>query len=269
MTELTANLKTRCVGRYLINMPGDAVESGHAKIQGVSIGAKAMTEEAYRKEVAQRETVLKATKSVDAYPFLYAAGQARGENTYSFIHRGTVYDDPSRRYFEGYKWDRGYRFLPKIKTYDYTHPDQTNDPIVKQFDVKNAVPEKTALVFSMLEKLRGRPEDEIPTEPGVCFAGGFLPTPEGSNESVDTQFRLHHMEDATFDIGMTPDLRETTTLLQRANSTELRAALKAADGELIRKGTVELPGLKSEEWLVEGRRPETGRRPRQLIFILH
>jgi hypothetical protein len=259
VTELTANLKTRCVGRYLIDMPGDAWESGSAKIQGVSIEAKAMTEDATRQEIAEREAVLKATKSRDAYPFLYAAGQARGDNTYHFIHRGTIYDDPATRHIEGYKWNHGYRFLLKIETYDYTHPDQTNDPIVKQFDVKNEVPAKTAVVFSLLEKLRGRSPDEIPAEPGVCFAGGFLPAPAGSNEEVDAQFGLNHMQDVSFDMSTTPDIRESTTLLQRADGTEMHAELKAADGHLVRKGPVALTGLKAEEWLVEGRRPGDGR----------
>jgi hypothetical protein len=259
VTELTAKLKTRCVGRYLIDMPGEAVESGSAKIRGVSIEAKAMTEDAWRREVAQREATLKATKSRDAYPFLYAAGTAQTDHTYYFIHRGTISEAPNRRYIEGYKWDRGYRLLLKVKTYDYTNPDRSSDPIVKQFDVKNEVPEKTAVVFSLLEKLRGRSTDEIPTEPGVCFAGGFLSVPAGNNERVDTQFGLSRLEDVSFDISTTPDLPASTTLLQRADSPEVRQELKDADGMLVRKGSVDLHGLKAEEWLVEGRRPGDGR----------
>src|SRR5262245_26270777 len=68
VTELTSNLKTRCVGRYLIDIPGDAWESGSAKIQSVRIDAEAMTEDAYRQEIAERDVVLKSTKSRDAYP---------------------------------------------------------------------------------------------------------------------------------------------------------------------------------------------------------
>ena len=259
VAELTRNLKTRCVGRYLIDMPSDAWESGYTKIQGVSIEAKAMTEDAWRQEVAQREAALKATKSRDAYPFLYAAGKARGENTYYLVHRGTIYDDPATRHIEGYKWDRGYRFLLKIETYDYAHPDQTDDPIVKQFDVKNEVPEKTAVVFSLLEKLRGRSADEIPTEPGVCFAGGFLPIPIGNREEVNAQFGLNHMKDVVFSIFTSPDFLDDTTVAQHADSAEARAALKAMDGKDVRKGAVELSGLKATEWLYEGLKPGDGR----------
>ncbi|PYE20525.1 triacylglycerol esterase/lipase EstA (alpha/beta hydrolase family) [Paraburkholderia silvatlantica] len=260
VTELTANLKTRCVGRYLIDMPGEAVESGYAKIQGVSIEAKAMTEDAWRQEVAQREAALKATKSRDAYPFLYEAGKARGENTYYFIHRGTIYNDPSRRYIEGYKWDRGYRFLLKIEAYDYLHPDQTDEPIVQKMTVKNGAPGKSAVVFSLLEKLRGRSQDDIPTEAGVCFTGGFLPAPAGNNEEVNTGFfNPTHMRDVIWSVFTSPDFLEDTTVSRHADSAEARAALKAMNGKDVRKGAVELSGLKATEWLYESLKPGDGR----------
>ncbi|WP_321949108.1 T6SS immunity protein Tli4 family protein [Paraburkholderia sp. J10-1] len=259
MTELTANLKTRCVGRYLVDIPEDALEYGYAKIGGVDIEAKAMTEDAWLQEVAQREAALKATKSRDAYPFLYATGNPRGEKTYYFIHRGTIYEAPNRRYIEGYKWDRGYRFLLKVKTYDYTRPDRSSDPIVKQFDVKNEVPAKTSLVFDLLDKLRGRAKDEVPTEPGICFAGGFLPGKATDDQYVSGGFTLTNYPDVAFDVSVDTEPQGNTSLLQRTDSPELRAMLKAADGSVIRKGTVGLPGLKAEEWLSEGRRPGGGR----------
>jgi len=259
VTELTANLKTRCVGRYLIDMPGEAWESGRAKIQGVSIEAEAMTLDAWRQEVEEREAELRATESRDAYPFLYAAGKGWGDHTYVFIHRGTIYNDPSRRYIEGYKWDNGYRFLLEVKSYDYTQPDQTSDPIVRKMAVQNNFPENRDLVLSLMEKLRGRSPDEIPTEPGVCFAGGFLPAPAGDDEDVDAQFGLDRMQDVGFDISTTPDVRESTTLLQRTGGSEIHAALKAADAHVVRKGPVALAGLNAEEWLIEGRRPGDGR----------
>lgn len=260
VTELTTNRKTRCVGRYLIDMPDDAWESGYAKIQGVSIEAKAMTEDAWRQEITQRETELKTTKSRDAYPFLYVAGKARGDNTYYFVHRGTIYNDPSRRYVEGYKWDRGYRLLLKIKSYDYTHPDQTSDPIVQKMTVQNNSTEKTAVVFSLLEKLRGRSPDEIPAEPGVCFAGGFLPAPAGSNEEVNAQFGFDHsMQDALWNVFTSPDFLDDTTVSQHADSAEARVALKAMQGWDVRKGAFDLRGMPATEWLYESLKPGDGR----------
>ncbi|WP_233885396.1 T6SS immunity protein Tli4 family protein [Paraburkholderia flagellata] len=259
MTELTANLKTRCVGRYLVDMPEGATEYGYARIGGVDIEAKAMTEDAYRQEIAQRETVLKTVEITYPRPFLYAAGPARGRSTYYFIYRDTLIDSPATRYIEGYKWDRGYRFLLKIETYDYVHPDQTDDPIVKQFDVKNEVPAKTNLVFDLLEKLRGRPNEEIPTEPGVCFAGGFLPGKATDDQYVRGGFTLTSNPDVSFVVSVDTASQGGITLLQHADDSQTLDALKAMDAKVIRKGTVELSGLRAEEWLFEGLKPGDGR----------
>jgi hypothetical protein len=260
VTELTANMKTRCVGRYLVDMPGDAWESGYAKIQGVSIEAKAMTEDAWRQEVAQREAALKATTSRDAYPFLYAAGKARRDNTYYFVHRGTIYDDPATRQIEGYKWDQGYRFLLKIEGSDFTNPDQTDDPIVQKMAIKNDMPEKRDLVLGLMDKLRGRTPDEIPTEPGVCFAGGFLPAPAGSNEEVNAGFGFdHNMQDVLWRVFTSPDFLDDTTVAQHADSAEARAALKVMEGKDIRKGAFDQRGMPATEWLYESVKPGDGR----------
>jgi hypothetical protein len=259
VSELTASLKTRCVGRYLIDMPEDASEHGYAKIEDVYIDAKAMTEDAYREEIAQREAVLKTVETNYPRPYLYAVGPAHGKNTYHFIYRDTVVDSPATRYIEGYKWDRGYRFLLKIEASDYLHPDQTDDPIVKQFDVKNDVPQKTGLVFDLLKKLRGRPKEEIPTEPGVCFAGGFLPGNTTDGQYVRGQFLLAKFPDVSFTISVSTDPQGSTTLLQHAADPQTLDALKAMDAKVIRKGTVELSSLKSQEWLFESLKPGDGR----------
>jgi len=76
---------------------------------------------------------------------------------------------------------------------------------------------------------------------------------------VSTQYVVKGQDDINFAFETTPDLREHTTLLQRTDSPEVREQLRAADGTLIRKGAVDLSGLKAEEWLIEGRRPGDGR----------
>ncbi|TDV08395.1 hypothetical protein C7406_12926 [Paraburkholderia caballeronis] len=259
VNELTANLKTRCVGRYLVDMPEGMYVSGYAKVQGIDIEAKAMSLNAYQREIAQRETELNAIKSIHGYKSLYASGEARGKDTKYFIHLESEVADAASRVIEAYKWDRGYRIKMKVEGSDFTNPDQTSDPIVMQMTVKNDVPQKTSLVFGLLEKVRGRADDEIPAEPGLCFYGGFVPTKAGSEEEVSTLYTLKGQDDINFAFETTPDLRDSITLLQHADSPEARAALKAMDAKVIRKGTVELPGMKAQEWLFEGLKPGDGR----------
>ena len=251
MNELSLDFKTRCIGRYLINMPMDTDASGYAKIQGVDFNVKLMSKEAYQREIAQREQQLNAMKSIHGYQSVYASGEVRGADTRYFIHLSGAVADAASRVIEAYKWDRGYRFRLAIEGSDFTNPDQTNDPIVKQLAVKNDVPEKTRLVLSLLENVRGRNDDEIPIEPGLCFFGGFLPGRADDSEEVSIQYIPRDHYDVTFKAMTDPRIREETTLLKRGGQT--RDTVKNAGGEVIRYGTIDLQSMKADEWLVSGK----------------
>src|SRR6185437_10388914 len=78
VNELTANPKTRCVGRYLVDMPEGMYVSGYAKMQGIDIETKAMSHDVYQREIAKREAELKATRSIHGYQSIYSSGEAWG-----------------------------------------------------------------------------------------------------------------------------------------------------------------------------------------------
>lgn len=251
MNKLTSDFETLCIGRYLIDMPGSMDVSGSAKVQDVDFDVKPMSKEAYQREVAQREQQLNAIKSIHGYQSVYTSGEARGDDTRYFVHLSGAVADAASRVIEGYKWDRGYRFRLTIEGSDFTNPDQTNDPIVKQMAVKNDVPEKTRLVLSLLENVRGRNDDEIPTEPGLCFFGGFLPSRADDSEEVSTQYVPRDHYDVTLKVMTDPRIREETSLLKRGG--QARDTVKAAGGKVIRYGTIDLQSMKADEWLVSGR----------------
>ncbi|WP_155747279.1 T6SS immunity protein Tli4 family protein [Burkholderia territorii] len=251
VNELTRNLKAYCVGRYLIDMPSDVLLSGGATVDGVEIESTAMSHIMYFEEMKKRSAELRGKKTVDTYPFLYADDMVDGHDTHYFIYRGDVRDDPGRRIIEAYKWSRGYRFKLTIEGVDFTNPDQTNDPIVKTLTVKNDIPEKTRLVFDIIKRIRGREEDEIPTDPGLCFLGGFLPGKAGGHEEVGAQFVFARNRDVSIRFSSDSGIRETNSLLQRGD--QIDAGLKSMKGgRSIRKGTVELEGIRAEEWLIGG-----------------
>jgi hypothetical protein len=251
VSELTQNLKSHCVGRYLIDMPAGVLVSGGAKVDEVKIEAEAMSREAYLEKVKARQAELRGTKSLDAYPFLYEDDVIDGPDTHYFISRGNPGYGPSSRVIEAYKWDRGYRFKLEIQADDFLHPDQTDEPSIRQFDVKNDVPEKKRLVFDMVSRLRGRREDEIPTEAGLCFLGGFLAGKAGDKEDAWTQFVLEANRDVSIGFGSNSGIRESNTLLQRGSGIEID--LRSVNGRTLRKGAVVLQGMNAEEWLFVGK----------------
>jgi hypothetical protein len=94
----------------------------------------------------------------------------------------------------------------------------------------------------------------------VCFAGGFLPAPAGSNEEVDAQFGFDHsMQDVLWSVSTSPDFLDNTTVSQHADSTEARVGLKAMEGRDVRKGAFDQSGMPATEWLYESLKPGGGR----------
>jgi hypothetical protein len=252
VTELSANLTPRCVGRYVIDMPSDALVFGGATLDGIKVEAKAMTQEDYEAAMEARSQELGSIKTHTGPQFLYADDTVNGiKGSRYFISQGKINVlSPATRIIEAYKWDRSYQIKLQIEGSDFTNPDQTNDPIVKQLTEKNDVPGKLRLVISILDRIRGRRDDEIPTEPGVCFIGGFLPGRATDQENIWFQFVLREQHDVSFGLDTDANIKETTTLLQRGDS--VNAALKDNDGRTVRKGRVDLPGMQAEEWLMAG-----------------
>lgn len=254
VNEMTSDLKSRCVGRYVIDLPGYAVPTGWVKLQGVMVEAVPKTVEQFEREMDARETELKATKSVHGYRFLYDYGQVRTiEHTRYFVslpHYAVSSD--SGRIVEAHKWDRGYQVTLTIDAIDLLHSGAKDEPWVKEMGTPYDVPQKTRLVFDLIEKLRGRPDDEIPTEPGVCFFGGFLPGKAISrDEEIHSYFVLPDKPDVSFYFESFGNLGSNDTLLQRTRTSAFRDTLKAADGRLIRAESVELGGgIKADEVLM-------------------
>jgi len=253
VTALTARLKPRCVGRFLIDMPVDAPTSSRTEVQGITIEARKMTHEAYRTAMDELNKKLNATKSSGGYRFVYADGKIEGINeSRYFISLGDADAmTDAERVIEAYKWDRGYQIKLQISASDAKNSTYFKDmPSVRDNPAMTDAPERTRRVVSMLGRIRGREDDDIPTEPGVCFIGGFLPGKAVDEEIFKGYFSFPGMHDAGFGLDTDTRIRETTTLLQRGAS--INEMIKASDGQTLRKGTVDLPGMQAEEWLTAG-----------------
>jgi hypothetical protein len=156
---------------------------------------------------------------MDAYPFLYESAQVPGQpHSWYFIHRGEPYDDPANRVIEAYKWNNGYRIKLKIVGSDFTHPNQTADPLVQKITVKNDLSQKRQRVFDLLSHIRGRAEADIPKEPGLCFFGGFWASKATQKENVAAYFDMSHPDGGivNLELDTDSDILGDATLLQRS-----------------------------------------------------
>lgn len=255
MNELTKDLAPRCVGRFLVDVPSNVLTFGTAKVRGVTLDSMPMTQEEFSRNMLKIEAELKGTKSVFGYPFLFEHGEGPTEQSMFFVHLKSA-EEPgdSSRVIDAYKWADGYRLKLSITGSDFTESIYKSTPSVMNLDVKNDVPQKSRLVFDLLGRIRGRDDKFIPTEPGMCFLGGFLAGKAQIDEDVSSQFILKAATDVSFGIETNSGIRETTTLLQRGD--QIKGMLKNADGgRTIRSGRLSLPEIQAEEWLMAGLSP--------------
>jgi hypothetical protein len=246
--QLTTHMTPRCVGRYLINLPDSFVLNSvsHTEIEGVTITVKSMQEDLFEHVLTKREAELRSMHmdGEPNKPFL-----KRIENTPS-IELGKVFNRAEAtgsagigRVLELWGWRKGYRLVLEIKATDYPgagfhEPDDPPDD----------TPKKLAQLLNVYERLRGRADTEIPKEPGVCFANGFVSGPPTDAEWIDMNHHLSTARDVySRFISMSHIGPEENTLLQRG--PDIETALKQAHGLTLRKGEREANGLKFEEWL--------------------
>jgi hypothetical protein len=256
VTELTQDLKTRCVGRYLIDLPANVKARGRAKIYGVMIEAELKTEEEFKRDMAARKKTLEAVKNRHGYQYLYDYGMLDQDPhmQYSITLRTPTDTSDWAFLIQAYKWDRGYQISLKIEArktinseYSKRHPDYKPTPI-------NTIPANSMQVIDLLRKVQGRADDVIPTEPGTCFYGAFLPGKAISeNEEISSSFALPDKPDLLFKVETFAYMRPERTLLERVHDSDAQKILKKTHSRLIRSGSIELPsGMKADEALASG-----------------
>ncbi|MGU7810655.1 T6SS immunity protein Tli4 family protein [Burkholderia sp. AW49-1] len=264
VSELTTNLKTRCAGRYLVDLPATVVALGSTMVQGVRIETSPMPHDAYEKTLkdlitARRGRTGDAPKNV--YPYVYESGSAPGvPDGYLFITNslGAGGDVDPRRTIEVYKWDHGYRITMNVDAYDVRERDYSDPvygPTLKKLDEGRPptdVPEKTRLLLDLLKRVQGRADDSIPTEPGLCFVGGFLPGKSGPGEEVENFFALKGKPDVMFTLRMYTDGHDPVSESLPNRMPKVREHVESAGGRVIRSGSVRLSDIKANEMLVEG-----------------
>jgi predicted small lipoprotein YifL len=259
VSELTTNLKTRCVGRYLVDLPSTAVARGSTRLQDVQIETSPMPQDAYEKvlkELVKARRVHNADAPTNEYPYVYDSGDVPDvAGGYFFVttDSGSTIDSPGRT-VEAYKWDRGYRIKVSVAASDFIHSSIKDYPSVKQMTMEDQydVPQKTRLVLDILKRVQGRADDSIPTEPGLCFVGGFLPGKAGPGEQIEDSFAIQGKPDVMFTFRMYTDGHDPVSESMPNRLSKVREYVESAGGRVIRSGSVRLGDMKADEMLLEG-----------------
>ncbi|CAN5861877.1 T6SS immunity protein Tli4 family protein [soil metagenome] len=253
MNDLTQTMQTHCIGRFLIDLPKEAsIETmqtlGHSREVVIDM-AGSMTLEAFHVRMAKIEADYKIKKHHEGWPYFYGSSSPSSD---IILFERLESDTDKREYsrmIEGYKWSNNKVLQMMTKATDASDPKYQTEAIAKNFG--NDAPQKKALITDLLERARGRDINDIPTEPGLCFDGGFVALKAGKEDEFYATFNFKKMPDVDFRLSIYSGLNGDTTLLERG--ADLNQMVSNNNGKVLHKGPVSIVGAEQvEEWLMAG-----------------
>ncbi|MGV3346800.1 T6SS immunity protein Tli4 family protein, partial [Enterobacteriaceae bacterium LUAb1] len=159
-----------------------------------------------------------------------------------------------QRVLEGHLYNNGVAFILYLGFVDYTDPkyiDKKTRAVnagLDEFNLNNK-PQKLAEIQSLLARLKGRADNEVPTQPGVCIAEGFIRDDKiRIKENISFRYDLN---DFIFAVNSDSAIRGEKSLLERRN--EINPVMIMAGAHTLKKGQVTLPHINAEEWLIKAK----------------
>lgn len=207
-------MKPMCVGRFLIDVPADAeISYRGAMISGWSIATYEETDEQFATRVEKKEAKLSGEKNERGGPSLENTQQINKNGVHGKIH---VF---------GREWIRGLPDEPlsenvRIEAMIRTKKHSFNLTI--EYSDDNDLKKLAELAT----QFRSREENEIPTEAGYCFEGGFITEPITAKQTERTIMfvGLNGHPDVSIALSMIAGITTPRTLLQRdANAPTINA----------------------------------------------
>ena len=176
----SVTMSTFCMGRFLIDVPaGSMLSGGNYKYDFMVIEPmKSMTLEGFEKDVAKRELELKSVKNKDTKQGMLLQSVRPEENARILTSWEADFGTDVIS-VNGYRWINSSRYQFKLDV----AADRQESGMNRMRDA--------------LSRLRARADSDIPTEPGYCFAGGFISNPRWRNEEAGVDFRIAGHPDRT------------------------------------------------------------------------
>lgn len=248
--------KLQCIGRYVIDVPEsfnnqlrNSIFIGDFKIESQFIYPPS-----FKQRIELREAELREWKtSAENAPMLKAVIQLPDDKGVIFDRNLPGRDDLSR-ILEAHVYVNHIAFIITADILDlsdtkYVNRKKTYEKAGFSEYQMNEKPAKLAAMQSLITRLQGRLDHEIPMEKGVCIPNGFI-LDDNAIPKQDVSFVYDSSE---FIFSVESDNRfagSNDTLLSR--SAEINEAIRRHNRKTIRNGNASPNNIPSQEWLVKG-----------------
>jgi hypothetical protein len=263
INTLFAQTKPQCIGRYVIDVPASFNNQLHDMIfiDDFKIESKPLYPPAFKQRVQLREQTLRdainkpENESVNA-PFIK-------EKIILPDGRGIIFDrnisgeDDLGRVLEAHVFVNMTAFIITTEILDLFSPkyiERKKTYIKAGFTEAqmNEKPAKLAAMQSLISRLNGRKDEDIPSGKGVCIPNGFIRDDGGQHvEKITFSY-----ESDDFILGVYTNNKysgSNDTLFNR--TAEIEKTLKIANQHTIKKYALSPSGVPAQVWLSGG--PQT------------
>jgi len=242
---MTEKMKTVCVGRYLVDVPGEAeVRLAGARISGFAIDTAEESEAAFLTRVAARETEMAARGAGRDDSSEGGLVEARDLRIAGMIGRSLIYGRS-----RGYMMQGDRRLdMESVSIEVHAHMGELSISLSASSKQESNLSDAEAL----LARFHVRGPEEIPLVPGFCVWRGVFaePLPEHKNEHVTLHLGLPEHPDMGLAFDSMPAGRADRSLLARVADVDAAAS---ADEMLrvtkLRSSRRSINGIDGEEVL--------------------
>ena len=269
---LFSQTKPQCIGRYLIDVPASFNnQSGMVVfIDDFKIESQLQYRPAFEQKITRREKELNdisnnPENTPDNAPFIKQIIRLPDNNGVIF-DRNISGEDDLERMLEAYSYVNGITFTITTKILDlsaekYASRKKTYLNAGFSEAQTNDKPAKLAALQSLISRLSGRKDEDIPVGPGLCIPDGFIKD-DGRPHEEKLTFRYSNDD---FVFGLEIDNTEkgsSDTLLSR--SDDINEALKLSGYKFsISKKALSPGGIPAQQWLFGGKQNITNEKTSQ------
>ncbi|WIF57839.1 T6SS immunity protein Tli4 family protein [Atlantibacter hermannii] len=278
INTLFSQTKPQCIGRYVIDLPGSFNNQLHDMvfIDDFKIESKTLYPPAFKQRVelraqALRDAVNNPGNRPEYAPFLKEVISLPDDKGVIFDHNETGTPDIYRE-LEAHVYSGMSAFIITTAIRDFSdkkHSEKKAKYLARGFTEAeaNTKPARLAAMQSLISRLSGRKDEEIPTGKGVCIPNGFIRDDGGKHlEKITFSY-----ENDDFILGVYTNnkyLGSEDTLFNR--SAQINEALKTSNQYTIKKVALSPNGIPAESWLFGGtqtiRNPATGKDEKNTFY---
>lgn len=263
INTLFAQTKPQCIGRYVIDVPvsfnnqlHDMIFIDDFKIESKPLYPPAFKQRVQLREQALRDAINKPLNRPENAPFLKEVILLPDGRGAIFDHNESGAPDIYRQ-LEAHVYSGPTAFVITTDIRDFSdkkHSEKKSKYLARGFTEAdaNTKPAKLAAMQSLISRLSGRKDEDIPSAKGVCIPNGFI-RDDGEKHIEKITFSYENDE---FILGVYTNntyMGSDDTLFNR--TAEIYKTLKLANQHTIKKYTLSPGGVPAQAWLSGG--PQT------------